>query len=173
MATSTLIPVEEYLATSYRPDCDYVDGEVLERNLGEQDHSDLQTRLLEMLASDENNPHIRVNPSIRMQVGEKRYRVPDVCVRRRSAPSEQIFRRPPLLCIEILSPRDTVSTMFVRVRDYLQMGVPEAWMVDPDTRTVIVCSGTTMMKHTTGDLKVPETPVVLSISDIFQALDDY
>ena len=32
MATRTLVSVEEYLATSYRPDCDYVDGKVVERN---------------------------------------------------------------------------------------------------------------------------------------------
>ncbi len=35
MATKALIPVSEYLRTSYSPDCDYVDGEVQERNLGE------------------------------------------------------------------------------------------------------------------------------------------
>ncbi len=45
MASRTLISVEEYLRTSYRPDCDYVDGEVLERNVGELDHSWLQTAL--------------------------------------------------------------------------------------------------------------------------------
>ncbi|MGI8990337.1 MAG: hypothetical protein ACR2I2_12265 [Bryobacteraceae bacterium] len=42
MSSATLIPVSEYLATSYRPDRDYVDGFVLERNLGEWDHSRLQ-----------------------------------------------------------------------------------------------------------------------------------
>ena len=28
MPTGTLISVEQYLATSYRPDCDYVDGRI-------------------------------------------------------------------------------------------------------------------------------------------------
>ena len=42
---ATLISVEEYLATSYRPDCDYVDGRIEERNLGEYDHSSLQTAI--------------------------------------------------------------------------------------------------------------------------------
>ena len=36
METGGLISVREYLSTSYRPDCDYVDGEVQERNLGEK-----------------------------------------------------------------------------------------------------------------------------------------
>ena len=42
MAVAALIPVEEYLRTTYRPDCDYVDGEVRERNLGAFDHSSTQ-----------------------------------------------------------------------------------------------------------------------------------
>ena len=35
MKAPVLVPVEEYLRTTYRPDCDYVDGEVLERNVGD------------------------------------------------------------------------------------------------------------------------------------------
>jgi hypothetical protein len=46
MKAATLISVEEYLRTSYRPDCDYVDGEVLERNVGERDHSKLQREFI-------------------------------------------------------------------------------------------------------------------------------
>ena len=42
MARPILIPVSEYLNTSYRPDCDYKDGEVLERNVGEKPHGLLQ-----------------------------------------------------------------------------------------------------------------------------------
>lgn len=42
MASSTQISVHEYLNTSYRPDCDYVDGELRERNLGELEHALLQ-----------------------------------------------------------------------------------------------------------------------------------
>ena len=45
MKAATLVPVKEYLRTMYRPDCDYVDGKVLERNVGEHDHSDLQTEI--------------------------------------------------------------------------------------------------------------------------------
>ena len=42
MKSAALISVAEYLRTAYSPDCDYVDGEVQERNLGEKDHSILQ-----------------------------------------------------------------------------------------------------------------------------------
>ncbi len=41
MRTGELISMREYLSTSYDPDCDYVDGVVVERNVGEFDHSRL------------------------------------------------------------------------------------------------------------------------------------
>jgi hypothetical protein len=34
MATAGVIPVSEYLRTTYRPDRDYIDGELKERNVG-------------------------------------------------------------------------------------------------------------------------------------------
>jgi Uma2 family endonuclease len=39
MASSSAISVEENLQNSYGPDCDYVDGELVERNVGEWKHS--------------------------------------------------------------------------------------------------------------------------------------
>jgi hypothetical protein len=41
-----LIPVEEYLSTFYRPDRDYLDGRLEERNAREWNHALLQTALL-------------------------------------------------------------------------------------------------------------------------------
>jgi hypothetical protein len=45
VATATTIPLSEYLETVYRPDGEYVDGALLERNVGEFDHARLQTLL--------------------------------------------------------------------------------------------------------------------------------
>jgi hypothetical protein len=45
MQADAPISVSEYLSTSYRPDCDLMDGVIVERNVGEKDHSKLQTRL--------------------------------------------------------------------------------------------------------------------------------
>ncbi len=173
MATGAAISIADYLKTCYRPDCDYVDGEVRERNWCDRNHSDLQGSLIERLLKPENKPYIRANLSLRMQVKVTRIRVPDVCVRARSAPSEQIVRQPPLLCIEVLSPEDTVLMTKERVNDYLDKGVPEVWILDPERRSVTVCAGLTMVEHTAGNLAVPQTPVQLTIADIFSALDDY
>lgn len=45
MSAATLVSLEDYLATSYRPDCDYADGVLTERNVGQKDHSKLQTSI--------------------------------------------------------------------------------------------------------------------------------
>ena len=41
----TPISVDEFLHTLYRPDCDYVDGEIVERNIGEKSHGKLQVEI--------------------------------------------------------------------------------------------------------------------------------
>lgn len=46
MRASPAIPVEEYLRTAFRPDCDYVDGALIERNVGGKDRSKVQRELL-------------------------------------------------------------------------------------------------------------------------------
>ena len=173
MATSVAVSLHEYLHTSYRPDCDYIDGEVQERNLGETEHSDLQTRLIELLLTTASKRYVRATTEPRVQVKETRFRIPDVCVRRVSDPKEQFIRRPPLLCIEVLSPEDRMSRIMERVHDYLEMGVPEVWVFDTSKRSVFLFAGSTMVEQSQGELKVPETPLVLALADIFQALDEY
>jgi hypothetical protein len=39
MATSSAVPVEEYLRTTYHPDMEYLEGQLVERNVGEYFHS--------------------------------------------------------------------------------------------------------------------------------------
>src|SRR5580692_7904741 len=115
MPAGTLTSMSEYLSTSYDPDCDYVDGEVLERNLGERDHSKLQRKLILHFGNRERQCH--VFPEQRVQVSPTRFRVPDVCVVTGAEPDEQIFTKPPFLCIEILSSKDTMTRMQERIDD--------------------------------------------------------
>src|SRR5713226_2343075 len=106
MPARTLVPVEEYLHTSYDPDCDYVDGEVLERNVGERDHSEPLSAVITYLYSRRRNPGIHPCLTQRVQVSRTRFRVPDVCIMAGPRPTEQIFTQPPLVAIEILSKDD-------------------------------------------------------------------
>jgi Uma2 family endonuclease len=122
MPTGTLISVEQYLATSYRPDCDYVDGRIEERNFGEWDHSKLQAAITAYFYQRRKTWNISVAPEQRVQVSPTRFRIPDVCVVL-GEPDSQIFRQPPFICIEILSKDDRMTEMQQRINDYLAMGV--------------------------------------------------
>src|SRR5262245_30832770 len=116
----TLVSVEEYLRTVYEPDCDYVDGEVLDRNVGERDHSILQREFIVFFHARRRAWRAFVYPEQRVQIGVTRFRVPDVCVYVGRDPREQIFQSPPFICIEILSPEDRMSRIEKKVEDYLR-----------------------------------------------------
>ena len=134
MGQAVLIPIEEYLASHYDPDRDYVDGALVERNVGEKDHSKQQARLTAFFFARRKTGNLNVFPEQRIQVSPKRFRVPDVCVTLGPEPDEQVFTRPPFLCIEILSPSDTMHSMQERIDDYLSFGVPFVWVIDPQNR---------------------------------------
>jgi hypothetical protein len=45
MGVGALVSEEEYLNTSYEPDCEFDDGVLIERNVGTEKHSWLQAAL--------------------------------------------------------------------------------------------------------------------------------
>ena len=163
MATGTLISVEEYLKTSYRPDCDYVDGEILERNLGEREHSGTQAKIVFYLMT--RYPHLldRVLTEQRVQVKASRFRIPDVCVLAADAPWEKIIGTPPFLCIEILSPGDTLPKLMMRVRDYFEMGVAACWVIDPESREAWTATPDRLDTVRDGILKAGEIEMPLTV----------
>jgi Uma2 family endonuclease len=131
MATTTHVPVEVYLRSSYEPDAEYVDGKIEERPMGEFDHASWQDAILAWFRQHKNEWGIRALPELRVKVAATRYRVPDVTVLERNQPVEQIITRPPLAVFEILSPEDTLQRLKRRLEDYRAMGIAEIWVIDP------------------------------------------
>jgi Uma2 family endonuclease len=166
MAAGTQISVEEYLKTVYRPDRDYVDGVVEERNLGERDHSWIQGRLVTFFLSRFRETGIAALPEWRVRVRPTRFRIPDVVVTR-GKPEEQILTRPPLGCIEILSPEDTVSRTNARIQDYLEFGVPVVWVVDPRERKIWIYRQDGMEEAVGLAVKLDGTSIEVPFSEIF------
>ena len=82
ISTGALASVNEYLSTSCRPDCEYIDGVILERNVGEYDHANLQIAIASYLYTRRKELGITVVPEQRVQVSPTRFRVPDVCAGR-------------------------------------------------------------------------------------------
>jgi Uma2 family endonuclease len=172
MKATMLVPVEEYLRTSYRPDCDYVDGEVLERNVGERDHSKLQREFILYLCHRAKEWGVHVFPEQRVQVSERRFRIPDICVVVGEEPAEQIFRQPPFICIEILSKDDTLVSMQRRIDDYLKFGVAYVWVFDPSNRRVWTYNLEGSKEVKDGVLRTENPSMEVLLAEVFAGLDD-
>lgn len=134
MGPATLIPIEEYLRTSYSPDREYIDGQIVKRNLGEKTHGTVQSNLILFFGNRRKELGIREYPEQRVQVSPTRFRIPDVTVVKAPVPAEQIFTSPPHLCIEILSKDDTMQYMQEKIDDYIYFGVPYVWIINPKNR---------------------------------------
>jgi Uma2 family endonuclease len=160
MSTKVQMDVEEYLRTSFDgSDCEYLDGEVVERNMGELPHSDLQGNLYLLLSQLRRRLGIRVNLEIRIQINERRYRVADVAVWRDHNIGTGIPTVPSFLVIEILSPEDRMVCMLSKIQEYLSIGVEWVWVIDPGEKSALWYS----QKNTAGavcDVLRTENPAI-------------
>lgn len=172
MATAAHLPisVSEYLHTSYHPDCDYVDGVIEERNLGELDHAELQGALLLYLSGYKREWRIRALPEIRAQTSATRFRIADIAIVAVTAPREQIIQTPPVAIIEILSPEDRMNRYSERLEDYRRMGVRNIWVIDPATRKGFDCSTASWLE--TATFAATESPIHIGLATIFAAIDE-
>jgi Uma2 family endonuclease len=171
MATATtLVPLETYLETTYRPDCDWIDGELRERNMGEKPHGTIQGFLCQYLRNRERELGISVYPEQRVQTSASHYRIADVCVIWNTDPDELIVKTPPLLCVEILSRRDTMSDMQDRVDDYKRMGARQVWVIDPFRRKAYIASERGFLQPEANVLTVEGTNISVPLDEMFAAL---
>lgn len=128
------VPVEVYLASSFEPDAEYVDGVIEERPMGEYDHSTWQHAVELWFEQRAKEWNIRVRPELRVQAKHTHFRVPDVAILDRSLPVEQIITHPPIAVIEIVSPEDTLRRIMSRLADFEDMGVGTILVLDPGGR---------------------------------------
>ena len=168
MAVETLVSVEEYLNTSYEPDREYVDGVLVERNVGESWHSWVQRNIL--LALSVKYPQIFPFPEFRGRTRATRYRIPDVCVTL-SPPKTRVLTEAAFIAIEIVSPDDRVSRFGERLKEFEALGTPNIWVVDPEARELFVfCDGNLL--EVKGDVLATDNPrLELTRGEIFKDLD--
>ena len=162
--------VDQYLSTMFHPDCDFVDGRIEERNVGEYEHSRVQKMILRLFLNREEKWGVEVLPECRMQVTPSRFRVPDVMVLRREQKVNRIVREAPLICIEVMSPEDTWKRLRDVLGDYLTMGVENIWAFDPETRTAHRFDATGLHLVADADLAVAGTEIRVRIAEVFSLL---
>ena len=168
MASAAQIPVSEYLQTTYRPDREYIDGEVLERNVGKWLHARVQWLLAGWFGSHESTWNVIGSTEQRVQVSPTRIRVPDLVVLR-PGPQPDVLVDPPLLIIEILSPDDSYSSLQERCQDYLSMGVQTVWIIDPKTRSGRMCLASEWLSAER--LEVAGTHIHVDLAHLFSQIE--
>jgi Uma2 family endonuclease len=172
MGTSVLVSEQEYLTTSYEPDCEYDEGVLLERNVGEQPHSILQTALSSFLYERRKRFGIRVLTELRIRIAARKYRIPDVCVYLQPVPRDPVPSTPPFIAVEILSPEDRMSRVRKKIDEYLAFGVSYVWLIDPERRRADVYTASGFYEAKDGVLRTEDPAIEVPLAGLFQALDD-
>jgi len=163
MAT-TKTSLEEYLGATYRPDMEYIDGELRERNVGELEDARMIKAILRWLEQYETAWQIEALPDVRVQVSPENYRVPDICLRPVDNPDVRFVTAIPAAVIEVLSPEDSVSDYRDRIADYRHKGIRGIWVVDPKTRKGWDCSSGDWVEAAL--FKLPGSPIFLDLGEI-------
>ena len=165
------VSVEEYLSTVYEPDCEYDNGVVVERNLGEFEHAFLQTLLATLFTNNMENWGVFGLTEQRVQINPRKFLVPDICGLRVGSPREAILTRPPLIVVEIMSPEDTIRRAATKAIQYLDFGIEHVWVIDPSARVAYRGTKAGLELVPSGELTVDGTPIVIRIAELFAKLD--
>jgi Uma2 family endonuclease len=172
MASSVQVSVDEYLSSMYHPDCDFVDGELKERNLGDEPHAEIQAILARIMGNHRMAWAVRVLTEVRIQTTEKNFRIPDVCLVDSSQPRGRVIRYAPLLCVEILSPEDRMGDILEKVAEYAALGVADIWVIDPRKRLGYYASSSGLLKSEDNVLRIAQSPIEISLDELFAEFDE-
>ena len=163
MSSTTLVPVEEYLRSSEKPNCEYMDGVLYPKALPTNFHSIVQRALMMLLLKQS----VEAYPELTVQIAPNRYLVPDIAVAG-DCPGPYPTK-PVLLCCEILSPEDRLGAMLGKCEEYHAWGVPFCWVIDPVKRTAWEYNFAAEPVRVTATLRAGELSV--NLEELFSALD--
>ncbi len=161
----------EYLSTVYENDCEYVDGVIEERDLGEFEHAYVQGVLIGIFIKNREKWGVYPLPEQRVQTQKTHFRVPDVVVLREGSIREPILTHPPLLAIEVQSPDQSLRYTEAKAQEYLAFGIEHVWVVEPYARVAYRGSTNGLELVRNGELSIPGTPIRIVPDELFAELD--
>ena len=157
----------EYLATSYRPDCEYLDGELLERNAGEWDHSRLQMLLSRYICNREKQWGILV--ALASACAGEGHAFP--CARYlsfgRATACRSDHRGTSIFVYrDLVSFSDRMKEMQERIDDYLSFGVRYVWLLHPRTRRAFVYTLDAVREVKDGMLRTNDPDICVPLAEL-------
>ena len=131
---ATAISLDEYLSATYEPDMEFVNGVLVERNVGTQRHGRLQTIVASYLHRYRKAHRITVFTQTRLRLDENCHRIPDVMVLEIPYQTGKVVTDVPAITVEIKSPDDTFDYIFDKCLEYEALGVRNILVMDPDNQ---------------------------------------
>ena len=128
------ISLDEYLDTTYEPDMEFVDGALVERNVGTQRHGRLQLIVGSYMRQYRKSHRIEVFGDTRLRVAALRHRIPDVMVLERPYQLGNVVTDQPHNTQHNKTPEDTFDGIVDKCFEYESLGVRNILVMDPDNR---------------------------------------
>ncbi|MBI1790683.1 MAG: Uma2 family endonuclease [Acidobacteria bacterium] len=138
-----LISEKEFLSHPAYEKCEYIDGHVVGRNVGNKLHSIAQLNCGALLLSYIRRHRVGyAGTELRCRVkigGRFRFYQPDVCVVLDLSPPDSSFLdRAPDLAVEVRSPDDSIAGILDKMRHYFANGSRLGWVLLPEEKSVLV-----------------------------------
>lgn len=140
-APHVLVTEREYLTNPTYQYAEFVDGVIVERNVGKKKHARIQARCAALLlACERDDVFTGTELHCRLEVrGKTVYRIPDVAATRNGVfNADDVLVGGPTLAVEVQSPGDTLTEMIRKAQDYFSNGTKVVWIVLPDEESVLV-----------------------------------
>ena len=166
--STTLVTVDEYLSTTYKPACDYLDGVLRQKSMPTWNHSVIQSQISYLVIRD--FPAFRTGSEVTVRLSPTLYLVPDLIVQAVSHIQRPYPTDPVHLCVEILSPDDRLSETISKCEQYHAWGVPFVWIIDPDERRAWEFPQGHRLHEIREDGTMTAGPIALALADVFRAL---
>jgi Uma2 family endonuclease len=141
-----------------------------EKPMASKNHVRLQRRLTRLLEKFE--PKYEAFPELSLELQGKPF-IPDISIYPSSPINwqEDVLREsePPLLAIEILSPKQGLTDLIDKARELTTLGVDEVWVVVPVSEGVIVCPKNSKPRTVGfGAITHTATGISVSIEQLFE-----
>jgi Uma2 family endonuclease len=170
LAGATLVSVEEYLRTDYKPACDYIDGVLRQKSMATHRHGRVQGRIVVLISRFAQE--FEAIPELTCWIRPEKYLVPDLGIQLIDEAEDPYPTRPVHLCVEVLSPGDRFSETVAKCDEFHTWGVPYCWIIDPDNRQCWEYHLGSRPSLIPSHGHITAGTIMLSHADIFASLPD-
>lgn len=171
MIAAPAMTIEEYLNGPVPdPDVEFINGVLREKPLMMRIHTRLQAILCAWFENHAEEWGVVPSPELRTQITATNVLLPDIVVSAAGYASE-IQVDPPLIVVEILSPSDSFTELLEKLRGYDGMGIPNIWVIDPQTRRAWVSAGAVLTE--TQRFSVSGSSIYLDMQETYARYDKF